>query len=639
MTRTIKATAVIEGKDRTGAAFKSAAQNAMRLRAQMERTNSIMAATNKMVSVGGGVLGGALSVNAAKNALTRYAEVDRTLTRIGITGEATRVTMEGIGSQLRDSAVEMALPYAEAEKGLNAMAAAGVKVDDAMSFMPTLMRTAQGTGAAVEDTAKTIVAVMRNMKLGASDMGESMDILAILGKAGEFEFKDMAKYLQSILPAARALGYTGQDGLTKVGAMLQSIRAGTGSAEEAATALNNIFQKMESEETVGKFKKMGVDLRKVMTDARRDGKDLVETFQNAVMKATKGDMSKLPQLIGDMQFGTGTRALHQFVDGTKELIASAKNAKGTIQTDVNRVLNDTDASVKRVQESWDRLTTALGKRIAVNIDLSGIPKWLQHFAKRAEGTEQIPWQEKTWADDHSRTSAEDEEQKRADYSAALQKQEEDSAAIVASLNQQIENMRGQKGPVADDRRAGLQKQIEMASIALTQAAINKHNVRKFETTPSLDLMRQMPIDAYEEGNRLKGTLPDATRARSKGTMRDIPLPQPRPASLGRGFANTEVSALDDATAKRAIAAMDELKGKTGEVETKAAAVVTEVTKIGPAGQAAGQQAAAGSQTFLQKWLADIATVQAALNGMTGPKIAGAAIGSAFNTGKSTGGVE
>lgn len=87
------------------------------------------------------------------------------------------------------------------------------------------------------------------------------------------------------------------------------MRAQTGSAGEAATAVANVFQKMEFGRTAKKFKKFGVDLRAEMAKARKEGKDLFEVFLDLSEKALKGDLSKLPQLLADAEFAKGMRAL------------------------------------------------------------------------------------------------------------------------------------------------------------------------------------------------------------------------------------------------------------------------------------------------------------------------------------------
>jgi hypothetical protein len=109
-------------------------------------------------------------------------------------------------------------------------------------------------------------------------MQSAFDILVTSGKAGKFKLKDMARYMASIAPAAAAVGLKGEEGLKRIVAMLQTVRAGTGSTEEAALSVANIFAKMEIKETAKKFKKFGIDLRKEMTTARSEGRDLLSVF-------------------------------------------------------------------------------------------------------------------------------------------------------------------------------------------------------------------------------------------------------------------------------------------------------------------------------------------------------------------------
>ncbi len=99
----------------------------------------------------------------------------------------------------------------------------------------------------------------------------AFDALVAGGKAGQFELKDMARYLPSLAPAAKALGLEGQRGLESLVAMLQVIRKGSGTSEEAASSMQNILQKMQSEETTKRFKKMASTLRRRSQRAEKKG--------------------------------------------------------------------------------------------------------------------------------------------------------------------------------------------------------------------------------------------------------------------------------------------------------------------------------------------------------------------------------
>jgi hypothetical protein len=213
-------------------------------------------------------------------------------------------------------------------------------------------------------------------------------------------------------PAFAALGYKGEQGLSKLAAMLQVIRQRTGSAEEAATAAQNIFQKMESDETVRKFAKFGIDLRGDIAKARKEGRDLVDTFLDLSEKATKGDLSKIPQLFTDAQFQVGMRALMQGRRDMEGLVRAMANASGATLKDLGQVLTDNQAKIDKMASSWERLKTSFGGAVANPIGdvLDTASNYLDYDEAITKGltgrglteTQQATWRARNWFDKDAR---------------------------------------------------------------------------------------------------------------------------------------------------------------------------------------------------------------------------------------------
>ena len=290
-----------------------------------------------------------------------YAEADRAIKRIGITAEATDKEIEGVGKTAFNIAQEVAMPYAKVVSGLDTLVAQGRNLKDSMAFLPAVSRTAAATNSEVEDIAKTADSMGTNFKIAGTDMQRAFDILAAGGKAGQFELPDMARYLPSMGPAAAAAGFTGEQGLTDLVAMLQIMRKGSGTSEEAAASMLNIFQKMFSEETTKRFNKFGVDLPKAMEKGRKEGRNLVEVFEELTSQALKGDLSKIPQLINDMEFARGIRAILSYKGEWQKLSATiAKTAPGSVVQDLARVTNDAQAKIDKLSNVWENRLRQLG---------------------------------------------------------------------------------------------------------------------------------------------------------------------------------------------------------------------------------------------------------------------------------------
>ncbi len=330
------------------------------------RTSAMAGATREAFGTVARYAAPAIVAAGAKKALVDFAAVEREMNRIGITAEATGEETSAAFTQLQTLSKSMALPIDKAITALDTLVSSGMNLKDAMSFLPSVLATAQASGAATEDIANTALKASSALKIQAGDMQHAFDIMVTGGKAGQFELKDMAMYIPDLANSFASLGYTGESGLKRLIAILQTVREDTGNAADAAVYVQNIFGKMNSQETVKNFKKMGVDLNKEMEKAKKNGEDVISAFTRLSIQATKGDLSKLPLLFNDQQMRLGMQSLMTSADSMERFLKAVNGDKvdGTVFRDLNRILGDTQASVDRLQSSWDKMWNSAGKAIA-----------------------------------------------------------------------------------------------------------------------------------------------------------------------------------------------------------------------------------------------------------------------------------
>lgn len=359
----------------SGSAPLPATQRRQPLRpSRSERGGSRTVINSENVGPIAGVIGAAGAASAYKEA----AQYDRRLTMIGITADATVGQVDGVRAAIADLAKETALPREGVAGGLEALVAQGRSLKEAQEFLPSVARTAAASGSEVEDIAKTADSVGSNFEIAGGRMQKAFDIMAAGGKAGQFELKDMARYLPSLGPATAAIGFKGEKGLADLVSMLQTMRKGSGTAEEAVASMNNVLMKMESDTTTKKFKGMGVDAEAAFKKARKEGRNLVEVFEELLQTATKGDKSKIGELIQDQEFKRGALALMQFRGNWQKLSATLQESSGgTIANDITRVMNDSAASVQRTENAVKDLYSSLAKLA----DKGGVSAGLEESSK------------------------------------------------------------------------------------------------------------------------------------------------------------------------------------------------------------------------------------------------------------------
>ncbi|MCY1664595.1 phage tail tape measure protein [Rhizobium sp. SL86] len=397
--RKIKAEVEIGAKDNTDKAFKSVALRMGQVERQISKFNKTASEFNRKVesinratsgrangfawqqmkqvgsqmeaaavAVRAGVAGiGAAAVGAGvKSAIVDFAALERQMTRIGLTAGVSKEETDEALQEMQRQAKALALPLSEVHDALQVMTSAGMGFKEAMAFLPSVLATTQAAGSSAAEMANTTVQAAGALKISANEMQRAFDIINEAGKAGSFEAKDMATYLPGFANSFAALGYTGTEAIGELSAYMQTLRAHTSNASKAATQMENILAKMNSEETRNRFKKFGINLEAEMKKRAAAGQKPLEAFIDLARKALKGDLSKISQLFGDVEYQQGMLSLIGDVETYRKVIAIINSSRvdGSVQRDNQRLLGETQATIDRLTESLNQLKTGIGAAIA-----------------------------------------------------------------------------------------------------------------------------------------------------------------------------------------------------------------------------------------------------------------------------------
>lgn len=313
----------------------------------------------------GAVATGAIAVGTT--AVKNFAAFEREMGRIGTTAGATVAETVKASDDVQALAKRFALPLEEAVSGLDTLTASGMDLDEAMTFLPSVLATAQASGAAVNDIANTAQKASSALKIEAGDLQKAFDIMVSGGKAGQFELKDMAASIPTLANSFANLGYSGQEGLQKLIAILQTLREDTGSAGQAATQAQNIFSKMFSQEAEKNFKDFGVNIRDEVDKAVKTGEGAIEAYVRISRRVMADNPSaKLVDLFADQEFQLGMQSLMTSADSYEKFLKAVNGGEvdGTVFRDLERFTTDTTASIQRLSSSWDGFMKSLGGSIA-----------------------------------------------------------------------------------------------------------------------------------------------------------------------------------------------------------------------------------------------------------------------------------
>lgn len=252
----------------------------------------------KNMATGAGI--GAAVFLLAKGAMDFNGELTDVGIKLGLNVQRTRV----LGSEvMRAAEFSNQLP-SNMLRAADALASAGVSATAIPSMLANIGKVGVATNSDLGDLALASASNMTNLGIAAEETGLALGVMAAAGKSGRFELKTMTQYFPALAARAGAFGQKGLAAVADLSAASQiAARAVGGNGEAAATNLENLLAKINTEETRKKFGKMGVDLKSEMDKALAQGMSPVEAISVITERTLKknGGMSNLSLLFGDMQ--------------------------------------------------------------------------------------------------------------------------------------------------------------------------------------------------------------------------------------------------------------------------------------------------------------------------------------------------
>jgi len=216
-----------------------------------------------------------------------------------ITGEFSPAEEARLATTIRESAVKWNQTQAEIARGTSVLVAGGIQNAKALeAYAPVMAKAATATRASMDDLGSVAIALNDNLKIGEAGFEGALNMLAYAGKRGQFEIRDMAKWLPALSPSFQALGVTGEEAVAEIGAALQIARKGAGSNDEAANNFKNFLQKITAPDTLKDFEKAGIDLKGSMMTLRAQG---LTPVQSMLAIITQYMQSKGPAAAGQFQ--------------------------------------------------------------------------------------------------------------------------------------------------------------------------------------------------------------------------------------------------------------------------------------------------------------------------------------------------
>lgn len=296
---------------------------------------------------------------------------------------------DALGGRIRSMAAAAKLMPEDMRAGIDMLGGlGGLSLQQIEAAMGPAGRLATAYRVDLADAAAAAHASITNLQVPASQAARIFDTMAAAGNEGGFEVRDMARHFPSLTAQMRALGQTGIESVANLSAALQVVRASSGNADEAATAVTNLLGKINAPATIRAFEKnFGVDLPAAMARLESQGYSTMEAIALITQQATGGDLRKLGFAFEDREAQAGIRALIQNMDEFRRVRAAAMASGGTVDAAFDqRVARDASVQWTAFKASASQLGIVLGTTLlpVANEALGMITRLASGVARWAE---------------------------------------------------------------------------------------------------------------------------------------------------------------------------------------------------------------------------------------------------------------
>lgn len=299
-------------------------------------------------------------VGPMRAAISASSEYRVEMTRIGNTSELSREQSKLLGDDLLEQSVKFGVAADKLRGGLGEMVAGGIDPTVAINSVGSMANVIKAYNADATEVGATNNALITNMGYTAQGLKRPWDILATSAAQGNFELKDMAKWLPTLGASVKALGSVGDEGTAVSGAFLQIAKRGAGSADEAANNYQNFLQKLSQGGTEKNAKDMGFSIRDTMLKAKKEGLDPVEAAVLKIKDITGGDQFKIAELFPDMQAQNFLRPAIQNWADYKKIKDDSLKGDGKIDKDAQKIAQESAAISEKAGAAWLNFKVKIG---------------------------------------------------------------------------------------------------------------------------------------------------------------------------------------------------------------------------------------------------------------------------------------
>lgn len=280
--------------------------------------------------------------------------------RLEIAAKGTMGTMEDIRQSIDSASMSTGIARKEILEGAKAFVRVTGDGKTAKESMKTFAKITQATGADMGDITEAAAGMNQSLGIGSEQFEKAFSALTAGGKAGKIEIKELAGLIPSLGPQmAMFSGGKGMQGLSDMGASLQFIAKGFGSANEAGTGMQSLFKAITSGPTLKKLQSAGIDPFGI----DENGNKVTRNFLDIIEDIANSKIAKDPKLLADTFIRIESKKaflqMMDNVDAIRELSATTQNANDVAE-DYAKINENATIGANR---AWNILKIRVGQAI------------------------------------------------------------------------------------------------------------------------------------------------------------------------------------------------------------------------------------------------------------------------------------
>ncbi|MGL5344854.1 MAG: phage tail tape measure protein [Plesiomonas sp.] len=195
--------------------------------------------------------------------------------------------MQRLDKLIRDNAMSSGLGKETVMDTANTLLASGLKEKDVSALLPTITRYAAAAKADPNELADIAIKARSSFGITNEQIPTMLNMAIAAGQSGNFELKDMSKWLGQQMAFANKAGMSGLSDFGKLLTLneLSSVTAGT--SDQAGNNVVNLLGKLTSQDAATAAAKIkvngkGIDLPNTLADAKAKGIDQIEAFSRVI---------------------------------------------------------------------------------------------------------------------------------------------------------------------------------------------------------------------------------------------------------------------------------------------------------------------------------------------------------------------